>query len=358
MKLTLGKLPLTLLVVLLVAPLVMTGFTIQAEARTLKWSHGGPPVGVHPKAQKWMAKEITRRTNGEIEFEFHWSASLITVRDTVSGVGKGVADIASPGMSMFTIGQNPHWTTLLLVFGNDYWALQMAGYEAMNNNPYILAEFDKYNVVPTHGYVAGTDLFVFREPVTTLEDMKRKRFRCFGPIVSMMAKEVGMVPVSTPLWDVYDALGKGVIDGGMGAVNHYHSLKWYEVAKHASYRDPKTLCAECTTLFNKNTWNSLSQRTRNVIKEVAREYNDYYVRLIVDAEASWIKEMEGYGAKFHKFSPEANAAFKEATKKVREAWFEKYDSKGNHTRAVYEQVDSARKKYEKEVAEKGYPWER
>ena len=358
MKSALGKLTLTVVVVGLVIPLVMTGFANQAEARTLKWSHSGPPVGVHPTAQKWMAKEITRRTNGEIEFEFYWSASLIPVRDTVSGVGKGIADIASPGMSMFTIGQNPHWSSVLLGFTDNYWAAQMAGYEAMTTNPYILAEFDKHNVVPTHGYVAGTDLNIFKERVTTLKEMKGKRFRCFGPVTTLMVKEVGMVPVSTPLWDVYDALGKGVIDGAWGAVNHYHSLKWYEVAKHASIRHPKTLCGDCTTLINKDTWNSLSQSTRNIIKEVASEYNDYYVQLIVEAEDSWIKEIKAAGANFHEYSPEVNDAYRAATKKALEEWFEKYDSKGNHTREVYEQVAAALRKYEKEVAEKGYPWER
>ena len=167
-----------------------------------------------------------------------------------------------------------------------------------------------------------------------------------------------MVPVSTSLWDVHQNLEKKVIDGGFGAVNHYHSLKWYEVAKHASYRDLKSLVGDCTTLINKDTWKSLTPDTRKIIKEVSSEYNDRYVRSIIDAEASWKKEMEAAGANFHKFSSEANAAFTEATKKVREAWFKKYDSKGNHTREVYGQLEVALKKYEKEVAEKGYPWQR
>lgn len=348
----------TILTILLATAFFTPGLSNKAEAKTLKWAHSGPPVGVHSEAQKWMAKEITRRTNGEIEFEFHWSGSLITTKDTVSGVSKGVADIVSPGISMFTIGQNPHWSTVLLGFTDDYWAAQMASYEVMTNNPYILAEFDKYNIVPTHGYVAGTDVCVFKEPVTTLNDMKGKRFRCFGPIVTMMVKELGMVPVGTPLWDVYDAIGKGVLDGAYGAINHYHSLKWYEVAKHASIRHPRTLCGDCTTLINKNTWNSFSKKTQNIINEVSREYNDYYVRSIIEAENLWIKEVKAHGANFHEFSPEASSAFEEATKKVREDWFEKYDSKGNHTRAVYEQLETALKKYEKEVADKGYPWER
>lgn len=330
----------------------------EAETKVLKWAHAGPPVGVHPKAQKWMAEEITKKTNGEIKFEFHWSGTLINIRDIVSGVGKGVADFASPSVSMFTIRQNPHWTTLLLGFGNDYWALQMAGYELMNNNPYILAEFDKYNVVPTHGYVAGTDLFIFRDQVKGLDGMKGKRVRVFGPIISGLAKEVNMVPVSTPLWDVHQNLEKGVIDGAFGAVNHYHSLKWYEVAKNAYYRDLKSLCGDCTTLINKDTWKSLSAKAQNVIKEVSKEYNDQYVRWIIEAEDSWIKEMEAAGAKLHEFSPDANAAFMEATKKVREDWFKKYDSDGNHTKEVYNQLEAALKKYEKEVAEKGYPWQR
>jgi len=167
-----------------------------------------------------------------------------------------------------------------------------------------------------------------------------------------------MVPVPTALSEVYMSLDKGVISGSSGGLQTHYSQKWFEVAKHFTVT-PIQPTNDIVTIFNKDRWQSLDQKTRDIISEVGLEFNDKYVQKIIEEESSYRKELETkHGVQFHRFSAEAEAAFLEANKAYQEEWFNNWDPKGMKTRSVYEELMKLVNKYEQEVREKGYPWQR
>ena len=70
------------------------------------------------------------------------------------------------------------------------------------------------------------------------------------------------------------------------------------------------------------------------------------------------KELKAAGVKFHYFSPQAEKNYLKGGHMAAEAWWNKWDSKGKHTKAAFEKFMGYVEKYEKELKEKGYPWQR
>jgi len=353
---TMGKLSFGLLAAALILLLATPGFTAEQKAVTLKWAMPSPPSSVFEKNQQWIGEEITRRTNGRIKFEFFWSGTLLKYQDIVVGIGKGVADVGQAA-GLFTGNLHPTWTTLNQVAsGKDSWVMTWASYEMLQTNPEIRAEFDKLNLVPTHGYGPGTEVFVFKKPVTKFEDFKGLRFRTYGEAFPKVVSTLGLVPVNLPLTDVYESMSRGVIDGSFAALARAHALKWGEVGKHWSTSAYCQTTADVTTAFNKNVWNSFTDETRKIINDVCRESNDRVQKELMDAEKEIRKELAAMGAQFHSFSPEVDAQYLKAARAVSEEWFTKNDAKGLKTRAVFDQFMKLVAKYEKELQAKGYPW--
>jgi TRAP-type C4-dicarboxylate transport system substrate-binding protein len=344
--------------VLFVALMASLSYGAQQEVKTLKWSSEGPPVGPEAQSQKWMADEITKRTGGQLKFRFFWSQTLLKRADSVAGVSKGVADFAHTS-GIHTVNQNPFRCTMLLPgSGTNLWSLEMANYEVLHTNPDIQAEFDRWNVVPTYGKVAGTIVLPFKKQTDGLEAKKGKRIRAFGGSLSRLLDKFGMVPVQMPNSSVYESVERGVLDAAFSTWYLQDTYKFYEVCKHYYLPELGAGGHDSTTLINKDVWNGFTQEQRDIITEVSKEYNNYYVKLIIENEEKWRRVAEKNGVTVHPFTPEENAAFEKASEAVREEWINRFKEKDKNVSTVWEQLQQLNAKYDKELAEKGYPWER
>jgi TRAP-type C4-dicarboxylate transport system substrate-binding protein len=343
------------MVCLFTAPL---GFAQEQKELTLKFSFPGPAKGVHAEHEKWMGDEITKRTGGKVKFNYFWSGSLVAFNDSMAACGKGVVDFATVSGTA-TLSQNPHWSTLALpASGKDFWALCRASYDILTDHPLVKAEFEKLNVVPTHGYAPGAIIFLFKKPVTKLEDYKGLRIRSYGNTWARIFKKLGMVPVQLTTFDVYENMSKGVIDAGFSTLDMGNKLKWNELGKHAVVPSDFESSADIGLVVNKNLWNSFSPDTRDIINKVSSEWNERYIKTLIDENILARSEMEKKGVQFLRPSKEVDDTWQEAARIAREDWFQEWDAKGNKTKAVYEEFTKLVVKYEKEVAEKGYPWKR
>ena len=358
MKAGMKKFGIIFLAIGLIFAFSTTGFASEQKAVTLKFAIPGPPTGAKAQLYKWFAAEITKRTNGEVKFEIFWSGTLLKTRETLKGTSRGIADVAE-GSGLFAANEYPHWAALNVIGTSDNeWVIQRASYDAVMNNPDILAEFDKNNLVPTVGYCPGAVVFCFKKKSTTMEEMKGLRFRSVGKTFPVIVKELGMVPVGMPLYDVYESLDKGVINGTFAAMQYAYNLKWGEVAPHWSEIKKSKDTAPSTLVFNKKVWKSFSDKTRSVIMAVTEEYNDRYGRALMEEDQMARKELKAKGVKFYSFSPEAEKNYLKGGRMAAEAWWKKWDSKGGRTKAAFEKFMVYVKKYEKELKEKGYPWKR
>lgn len=343
--------------VFLFASTAVTTMAAEPGVRTLKFAAPFPPTGVYPKVMQWMAAEITRRTHNKLKFDFYWSGSLLPVQDQVPGVGKGIADIANVS-STFTLTENPQWTTLSMGFANDLWSAVWSSWDLLHHSPEIKAEMDKLNLVPTHGYTAGSNYWVLKNHLQTLQDLKGKRLRTYGVMSTRILQAMGVTPVTLGPGAMYESLQRGVIDGAQGGLILASTFKLFEVAKYFATPSPLKETLDITVVINKDVWNSFDKKTQNIINEVSREVNDRYVRAVMEAETRLKQELTSKGVVFYEMPPEVNAAYMKAADEFRHRWFKRWDSRGMKTEAVYEQLQQSIAKWEKTLKEKGYPWKR
>jgi len=213
--------------------------------------------------------------------------------------------------------------------------------------------------VPTHGYTAGSNYWIFKNRLETLQDLKGKRIRTYGVKPTKIFQALGATPVTIGPGEMYESIERGVINGAQGGLILGSTFKLYEVAKYFAVPSPLKETLDITVVINKDVWKSFDQKTRDIINEVSREVNDRYVQAVMEEEQRLKKEMSAkYGVVFYDMSPEVQAAYIKAGEAFDTDWFNKWDSQGKKTRVVSEEIKKSVAKWEKVLKEKGYPWKR
>jgi len=324
------------------------------EAMDLNYAYGGPNQGAFAETNQWFADEIAARTDGKVKITIHWGGTLVKQPDTLSGVGKGVADMGA-AMGDPT---NPHWATLSLSgAGNDQWAVMMATYEMVNGDPEIAAEMEKANVVPTHGYFPGTPIMILKKEITSVDDLKGLRIRVGTPDEATALSALGMEPVQVGIFETYDSLDKGVIDGTLLTIAWADTLKLGEVAKYWYRFSNNIIGGAVTTVINKDVWAKFTPETQAIVQEISREYNDKYAQTVMDQEKAVLDNATSkLDVKYLEVSGPVDAAYKAAIEAAHQGWFDKNDAGGAKTKAVWDEYQGYVAQYEADVAAKGYPW--
>ncbi len=273
-------------------------------------------------AQDW-AKEIEKRTAGQVKITVYPGGTLTKAEVCYDGVEKGISDI---GMSClgYTRGKFPFSEVLDLPLGIRSGAAATAMANAFFKK-YDPAEFNSVKIMYLHAH--GPGFLHTKKAVKTLEDVKGLKIRCTG-LSAKIAKALGGAPVAMPMGETYDALSRGVVDGSMAPQESLEGWRWGEVVKSS------TECygaAYTTTFFvamNKGKWESLPEDVRKVIEEVNAEW-------IVKTGNAW-DEMDKSGKDFAaakgclsiSLSPEENARWAEAVRPILDEYAAKMQEKG------------------------------
>jgi TRAP-type transport system periplasmic protein len=324
------------------------------EAMKLTFSFGGPNKGAFAETNQWFVDEIAKRSGDMIKTEITWGGTLIAQADTLSGVGKGVADM---GSAMGTTAE-ANWTTLSLSgAGMDAWAMMMATHDMVNNNPAIVAEFTKANVVPTIGYFPGTPIMILKKELKTIDDIKGLRIRVGTPDEGTAMGAIGLEPVQLGIMEIYESLDKGVIDGCLLTVSWADTLKLGEVAKYWYRFENNMLGGAVTNVINADVWAKFTPETQGLIKQVALEYSDKYTKTVIDLEAQVLEQAKtGLNVQYLMVPADIDAAYRAAITKAHDDWFAKYLAEGKDVKQVWDEYQGLVQKYQTQVAEKGYPW--
>lgn len=325
----------------------------------LKFATSQGPTGPLSEAYTYFFQELERRTGGKVKVKLFWSQSLLKATDMVQGVSSGVAEFGSSAANVAP--QAIHWNALDLPGnGGDPWAGIWASSRMYKENPQLKKELADLNLVATTGYFSGKGTIQSRMPLVTLEDMKGKRMRAYSGTLVAVQKSLGLVPTQIGFAEMYEALDKGVVDAVGVGWQYVRPLKLWEVVKHVTDTpdEAETLSISATMLVNKKTWDSFPQVVRDLIDELTAEFNNRYARSLMQEFDEGRKEFEAYGGKVYQMDSRAAAAMIEGAKTAREDWFKNTDAKGVNARATNEHYMKLLRELEKEVKEKGYPWNR
>ncbi|MBE7637755.1 hypothetical protein GUA87_12940 [Sneathiella sp. P13V-1] len=329
-----------------------------AEALELRYSDLGPPRGPRAEALQWWADELAKRTNNEVTVKIYWSQSLVKAKETMKAVGAGLADSGTI-LGIYTPAELPLWNLANAPFGvSDVWVGMRTWHEMRQAAPELRQETQKKNVRIVANFSTGAVDILSKEPITTVEDVKGKKFRTSGGWTALL-KNLGASTVKVGFGELYQALDRGTIDATQNYIQAVKAYKHYEVAGHITEISMGQVLGFGLGI-NLKTYKKLSDNNREILDQVSVEMMDHFAKsyngAVADAKAKMTAGIDGKKVQIHTVKDvekwqAAGAGFVTS-------WKEKAGEKGVDADAFYAKFEEIRAKYEKELADKGYPWTR
>jgi TRAP-type C4-dicarboxylate transport system substrate-binding protein len=226
-----------------------------------------------------FAEHVKDASNGEINFEVFHSASLLPPKSTLGGLGDGVAAFAHiTGAYMPADLPLDNVLNDLAFIATDPVASGIATTEVKLTNPRIQAEYAKHGVVFGNGYSTSEYIFICKDPLRSIEDIKGRKIRTGGSGQIKMVEHFGGVPVSVPATEMYTGLQRGSVDCALGDPSFLTtSFKLQEVAGAATDISIGTHTSG-GNYFDEEFWTGLSiEQRRMLLDELGRSLAELQV---------------------------------------------------------------------------------
>jgi TRAP-type mannitol/chloroaromatic compound transport system substrate-binding protein len=290
-----------------------------AAEPTVRWKLASPVPSTVPiigATPKRFTEQVKALTGGEFEIDFHEPGALVPPLEIFDAVAKGSVDAGwgPPGLWAGKIRVAPLFSAVPFGPGADEYLAWMRHGGGLEIWQEIAARHAIHPIICSVEPPEASGWF--REPVTSLDDLKGLKMRFFGFGARVMQK----LGVSTQLLapaDIFPALERGVIDAAelsMPAVDL--GLGFHRIAKHyyfPGWHQPATLVH---LLINQGRWQELP-KFRQAQLEAACGYS--IVRNLAEGEASQVaalKEIEANGVQLHRWPEEMLDAFEAAWDEV------------------------------------------
>ena len=313
---------------LLVAAAIILAFptsTIAKEKKIrLSYSIFFPPSHAQCIAGEAWAKEIEKRSNGQIEITVYPGGTLTKAPQVYDGVVNGISDI---GMSCFayTRGRFP------LLEGIDLPVGYPDGKTATKIATAITKEFNPKEVQDTevlyvHAHGPGV-LHTKKKAVQQLSDLKGMKIRSTG-LSAKIVKTLGALPVAMPQGDTYEALQKGTVDGTIGPIEVLKGWKQGEVIKYSTDIPSIGYTTSMFVVMNKRRWQALPDEMKKIFQDVSAEWVAVQGQAWDDADAAGRAYTLERGNKVYTLSDAESTKWKEQVKPKLDDYIENITSKG------------------------------
>jgi len=280
----------------------------------------------------WFAKEVERRTKGEVKVKILWGTSLCKMTEVPGAIKSGMADMGL----IITV----YFPELFPYHGASQAAMLMASaglgdwYEPYmqlcrefpeardvykKQNQKLISIFDN----------AGLDLMT-KTPVRNFKDAKGYKIRLSGEYLPRLFKEAGFSTISIPASEAYDALHRGLANGVHVSYPVIMMFKWYEPCKYVTVLPLFGTSLVYALTINLNTWNKLSGNAQNTISKIGEELSkSIYPYIHFRLNEDFMEFFPKVGGKFVKFDEgDVKEWRKRIQKPAMEYYIKKMENKG------------------------------
>jgi TRAP-type C4-dicarboxylate transport system substrate-binding protein len=244
-----------------------------------------------------MAKEIEKRTNGQVKISVFPGGTLTKPAVCYDGVVKGISDIGL-GVFAYTRGRFPVMEAVDLPLGypSGKVATRVAYEFYKKMNPKELRDV-KVLVIHAH----GPGVLAAKKDVNSIDDMRGMKIRCTG-LSSKIAKYLGAAPVAMPQNAAYEALQKGVVEGTFCPIEVLKGWKQGEVIDYVIETKALAYTSGFFVVMNKKKYESLPRNIQRVFDEVGEEWVDVHGEVWDYADREGLKFVIELGKKIHGLS--------------------------------------------------------
>ena len=277
----------------------------------------------HCKLAEWWSDEVYERTNQQLKIEVVGYPELgISGEDVLELTENGTLSFAELP-SAYTAGDLPAMDMKYL------WGIYKDNQTFYEATAAAIPELDKLIEERTGGGVTvfqmwrvpENEIFFFsKEPIVDLEDFHGLKVRSFGGALSDMIDGMGSEAQWVAFAEVYTALERGILDGGVTGANAAYGQRWYEVADYMA--GPLPLFTVENATFNPDVWDSLPADFQAVLMEEGAKYELEFFRVTPILSALGIPKLLDEGMIYTPFSDEIRTfLFEEvALKRVVPQW--------------------------------------
>lgn len=295
------------------------------EVFKFKFANYFPPPSYQSIVLEEFCREVEKRTNGRVKFDYYPGGALLTAPAMFEGILTGIADIGyshveySPGRMPVTevvdmpLGYPSAWVSSQVA--NDFY------------NEFKPKEFDDVKVLFMN--TSNPNLIISKKPVYKLEDLKGLTIRAPGRVGDVV-KALGGTPAPTPMMEVYDAIAKGVIDG---VCSPYETLKTFKFGEVVDYTTVSWQVGSVYCFYvamNKDSYDKLKlvPEVKEIFDEVCGEYKERFALAwnMMDFEGKEFAKAQG--VEFIELSPEEAAKWMEAVEPVIDNYVKEMVGKG------------------------------
>ncbi|WP_343349742.1 C4-dicarboxylate TRAP transporter substrate-binding protein [Pseudomonas sediminis] len=298
--------------------LFTAGASAQAEQINLR-AGSGHPVGLlsyTETAHKFFVPELKKRieenTGHSVRvMELH-AGQIAKVTEVLEATRDGLLDIGFISMIFEPSELLAHNFPLFLPFGSpDAKTASEAARATYDAHPELAEAFEKkYNqkllgISCLSNYGLGTNF-----QWENFSDLQGHKIAGAGVNLDWIK---GATPVASNLNEAYQSIQTGVYQGYISTSSWWTTFKLNEVAKHFTKIDFGAMPVNSVTI-NLKTWNRLPADVQQILKEVARDYEDATAEVCAANDRNGLQKAQDAGVTVNEISPEARVAWAEALK--------------------------------------------
>jgi len=230
----------------------------RAEKVAVSFGYPGPLTSaVHVKGVDPWFHTVEQDSAGEVEWKIFGGGSVGTFKNIYDRLLNGVVDTCY-GLFGELAGQFPKSDVVTLPFetrssyesGLALYRLYSSGLTADEFTKVKVIGFGRYPYAVMHS----------RKPINGLADLKGMKMSAFSRISSQVIENLGGVPVTMPVSDVYQSLQRGLIDTTITAWVAVQTYKYNEITK---FNMEAPISSNHAFMFmNKDSYAKLSGRAK------------------------------------------------------------------------------------------------
>lgn len=279
--------------------------------------HAFPPSLIYTQSFLEFVDKVNERGEGVVQIDVRGGPEVIGLSEQPDAVRNGVVDMAYTAASFYA-GTVPERDAMVASNTNAIFARENGGIDLLNRihqekmGTYYLGWFDSG---------VSYNLYTINEP--RLDDdgnlsVSGLTLRSNPVYDAFFQDYLGAQPISLPTTDVYSALERNVVNATGWTQIGLKDLNW---DRFLNYRiDPDFFSTDMGVIVNLDSWNRLSDESRELLQAVAIEHErDSAERFEVLAREQQA-ELEADGMQVFRLEGEAGATFSEA---AREATWER-----------------------------------
>jgi len=254
------------------AGILATGFApaiARAEAKKLVFAHINAVPESAAVAFDWMAGEVKKRSNGELDMQFFGSTLMSKELDIMNAVKSGNVAMGSPAGAAATVF--PEMGVFLVPYLVKSYDQAYRMFNGAIGDKMDKDFQQKYGVKTLCYFDYGFRHFwTSKKPIVEPKDLRGSKIRVqqakvYGDTINGLGGNA--VPMA---WgEVISAAKSGVIDGGDLPIVNQVALKIYEVSKYCSMTYHNY--GPTNAVMNLGIWNGLAPAQQKLMLDISRE---------------------------------------------------------------------------------------